>query len=103
MNKDHEAYLEYYDTHREEFGDEPIRAICGTMEMRVIARGGLTVEDSKKQAFERRTKWECYHLAKAEALGFMINLDRLVVGLSALARELRAMDREKVGVKGAKK
>lgn len=103
MNKDHEAYLEYYDTHREEFGDEPIRAICGTMEMRAIERGGLSIEDSEKQAFRRRTKWECYHLAKAEALGFKIDIDSLVVGLSALARELRAMDREKVGVKGVKK
>ena len=93
MDKDHEAYLDYYDTHREEFRDEPYRAVCGTMTIRMLEEGRLTPEDNERQIARRRKSWEDFHLAKAESLGYQVDLNRLDWDLGGLACTIRAQQR----------
>jgi hypothetical protein len=75
---DNETYLRHYDTHPEEFPDEPyIGGRCGTFLIEMVRKGETTWDEINGADEERDTKWKEYHLAKARELGFEIDADRL--------------------------
>lgn len=76
-HQDNEVYLAYIDAHPNEFRDEPDRTTCGTMELRMIADGRLTREERSRRAIKRQKLWKEYHLAKAQGLGFDIDVEAL--------------------------
>lgn len=70
-------YLKYVDSHPEEFRDEPVLAGCGTVSLKSIESEESTADDIDLSVEYRRKRWEDYHLAKAKALGFIIDTDLL--------------------------
>ncbi len=75
--KNNEAYLKYYDAHPEDFRDEPVLGACGTVSLKSIESGESTAEDIDRSVDYRRKRWEDYHLAKAQDLGYEIDVELL--------------------------
>jgi hypothetical protein len=69
------SYLDYYDNHPDEFKDEPSIGMCGTIWIKGIEGGRCTASDMDSASKEIRKRWENYHLAKAQDLGFEIDHD----------------------------
>lgn len=65
-----EAYLRYYDTHTEEFPDEPyIGGRCGTFLIEQVRKGETTWDEIDRAIEERDAERKEYHLAKASEGG----------------------------------
>ena len=77
-NADLQAYLNYIDTHSEEFKDEPPLGACGTIGIddRTLS-GESTADDMDRSADYRRKRWEDYHKVKAKSLGLEIDVELL--------------------------
>ena len=72
------AYLSYYDTHKEEFADEPyIGGRCLTIHIEKVQKGEITWDEINRAKEQRDNAWKEYHLAKAVSLGFAIDADEL--------------------------
>ena len=76
---DLEAYLSHYDSHLEDFTDEPPLGGCGTIDIKSIQEGHYTAEDRNSSADHRRKRWEEYHVGKAKSLGFQIDSPQLLL------------------------
>ena len=48
--------------------------MCGTLWLEAIRKGECTPEDMSRAGQKMRERWENYHLEKAKALGFDIDL-----------------------------
>ena len=75
--RDYEAYLNYYIDHPNEFEDEPPIGGYSIIWMQKIQKGETLVDNLKRSSNGRRKRWEDYHLAKADILGFEIDFERL--------------------------
>ena len=87
--RDHRAYVRYYFEHPEEFEDRPPKDVSGNLWIKKIQEGEVSLDDVDTVAQQLLERWENYHQAKAAALGFDINLERLENDLSWLAIEHR--------------
>ena len=74
---DNEAYLKYYDTHPEDFRDEPVLGACGRVSLKNIKSEESAPGAIERSAIFRRKRWEDYHLAKAQDLGCEIDVELL--------------------------
>lgn len=75
--RDHEAYLNYYLDHPEQFKDEPPIGGYSIIRILNIEKGEAAFDNIKRSSNGRRKRWEDYHLTKADTLGFEIDLKRL--------------------------
>lgn len=92
--KDHTNYIHYYFEHPGEFSDQPPSAICGLTRIKKIQSGEATDAEMAEEALSLKKRWEDYHTAKAEDLGYKIYVDRLEWDMGWLARKLKALDDE---------
>ena len=71
------SYLNYYDNHPDEFRDEPPLGMCGTIWIKGIQEGRCTAVDMDTAIQKMRKRWEDYHLAKAQDMGYEIDVELL--------------------------
>lgn len=92
--RDHRSYIRYYFKHPEDFEDKPPLGVGNALWHRKIQEGVVTLKDVDRLTQQLRNKWRSYHRAKAEALGFDVNLDSLESDLCWLALEFRLVSNE---------
>ena len=72
------TYIRYCANHPEEFKDEPPLGACGTIDIDDCTLSGeSTADEMNRSADYRRKRWEDYHKAKAQDLGYEIDVELL--------------------------